>query len=768
MASQRSSRGASSPRPVGRRRGVLTLLFVALAGVGAQCPAPLPPLAWSDPPDRTGGVSPSAWITLSFTAAVRPASRNLIPLFCNGALVETTAHALAWDTLVLNPKGSLPVGADCRVLLTTEAGPTQVVFETKPAGSAFETVHDRRDRNVPLPFPDDFFLSPDASTATGLRLDAVFPDHSPAVNGVFRAMGKTLVDADGWSPIGSISVQLSAAPDPQTLPLTPEESLDPLASVGLFDLSPASVHFGERIPFELTVRSDQIDLQPPSHILVLFPGIPLSPGGRYGLVVTRRVRSLDGQPLAPSGFFAEVLEGGADDLDVVRARSSALEVLEAIEALEPVPIPRDDVALAVRLSARTLHDLADDVLALRDDVLEDAVSFTIDSVEEGAGSVAAIVHGSFRVPRWRNGAFLMRDREGRPSVSGRLDLPFVLALPRAAETGGVPIAMYQHGNPGSAESEVPESAGSFLAAEGFAVAGFTDTLNRDFGSLANQALATFSVLLATGRVPEFWSQTYAEQIAFLEVLRSLGELDLLPLGAPDGVPDLDPEAIVYEGISYGSNHGQAFLAYAPSLRAASLVVGAQRFAELVEYQDRTTPLGNPPPFTSQLPSLLPGVHMADVFMGLALYQMVSDGQDPHNHASLLLYDHPLELEGTTKRASILVLEGIGDTFTKNNTTRSLAFALGPLPHLAPQPVPVSYLPGAEGPVVANIDPGTSAAYVQFVPLGVPDVPSDPGCSFEIEGHFCAQSAREARRLRVDFYRSAIEDPVPTIGPVRFN
>jgi len=749
-------------RLVGRSRMRWTLLLAALSSLGAQCPLPLPALLASDPPDQATAVSPGEWLTLSFASAVPPESRSLVLLFCDGVAKGASVHALESDTLVVNPTGSLPSDADCSLILPTEEGPAHFGFTTAPTGSPFATVHDRRDRNVPLPFPDDFFLAPDASTATGLRLDPFFPDHSSAIAGLVGAMATTLADADGWSPLGSISVELSAAPDPASLPLTQEASLDPLSSIGLIDLTPTSLTFGERVPFKLTVRADQIEPQPVAHILVLFPGIPLSPAGTYGLVVTRRVRGLDGEPLAPSAFFTEVLEGGSADEAVLRARTSTLEVLEALEEIVPVPIPREDVALAVRLTTRTLEDLPDDILALREDVLDAGVTYEITSVEPGGGSVAALVRGTFDVPDWRNGAFLTRDASGVPSVIGTDSLEFVLALPSSALNEPAPIVMYQHGNPGSAENEVP---GNFMTSEGFAVGGFTDVLNRDFPDVATQALGIFGVLLGTGRVPEFWLQTYAEQIAFLRVLQSLGDLDVLPLEAPDGVPDLDPTSVVYEGISYGSNHGQAFLAYAPDILAASLVVGAQRLAEIVEYQDRTTPDGDDPFLTVQLPPFLPGVRPPDVFLGLSLYQMVSDLQDPQNHAALL-YRRPLDIDGTTKKASILVVEGIGDTLTKNNTTRSLAWQLGPVPHLQPVAVPVSYLPVAVGSsVVANVDAETTAAFVQFVPAGVPGVPNTPGCEFQFEGHFCAQTAPASRSLRAEFFRSAVMDPVPVIGPV---
>ena len=110
----------------------------------------------------------------------------------------------------------------------------------------------------------------------------------------------------------------------------------------------------------------------------------------------------------------------------------------------------------------------------------------------------------------------------------------------------------------------------------------------------------------------------------------------------------------------------------------------------------------------------------------------------------------------------MVVEGVADTQGPNNATRSLAWTFGPIPHLAPiwQASPI--LEQVIGPVTGNIDSETTAALYQFVPFGVPGIPHTPGCEFEPEGHFCAQSAAEAHLQRLLFLKSAVEDPVPTI------
>jgi hypothetical protein len=683
-------------------------------------------------------------------------------LTCNGLYVPHSPYPLAPDTVVVNPDGALPADTACQLGFFTEAGSAAVDFQTAPAGAPFGAVYDRRDRNVPLPFPDDYFLDPDPGTATGFRANVVVPDHDPAVFQLLGSMASTATEADGWSPIGPLAVELSAAPDPDSLPLTQEASLDPLASVGLFDLTPGSPSFGERVPFKLTIRSDVIGTQPTRHSLILFPGIRLEPLGRYGLVLTTRVLSQAGEPLARSGFFEEVLGAGTDP-EVVRARPLAEEVMGTLETLESLPIPRDDAALVARLTARSIDHFPDDLLAMREGIFAQPVSYTIESVTAQSGSVAAIVRGTFDVPDWLGmQAFFQRDANGEPLVIGTLTLDFILALPRFAETDGfAPIIMYQHGNPGSAENEVPGAAQGFLAAEGFAVGGFTDVLNRRWPVVNDQNNHIFAVLLATGRLPDYYFQIYAEQMAFLRLLQALGTLDQLPVGAPDGVTDLDPTSISYEGISNGSTHGQAFLAYAPDILAGCLVVGASRMTELLEYQDRTTPDGGDPFLMVSIPAFIPNATPPDIWMGLGLFSMVYDRQDPQNHASFI-YREPVEVGGTTKKPSILVLEGIGDTYTKNNTTRALAWLLGPIPHLAPPVEAMSYLPLGAAPIQGNVDAETTAAFVQFAPDGLPGIPPSPGCVGQPEGHFCAQVAPEAHRLRADFYRSALGAAPPVV------
>ncbi|MCP5058377.1 MAG: hypothetical protein GY937_16865 [bacterium] len=738
-----------------RRRMTLAAGLVALALTAASCNPLLPSLVASNPVEG-GTVARTAWPVLDFSAAVAKKSLGRILLTCDGNVITTTRTKLDSDTAVILPSTAMPAAAACQLRLGTTGGPTFVNFQTAAAGPAFTAVHDRRDPDQPLPFPDDFMTVPDASTATGLRPSLTLPNAPGTAISLITVLGNTTeTTSDGWSPLGHLAVQISNAVDPASVPTDRDASMNPLSTVALLDLTPGSPSFGTRVPFQLIPRNDTLPGQPISHALVLSPGIALEPLGVYGLVVTDRVLDGAGEPLGRSGFGTAVsgMFVPGEDPETTQARDLAEDVVSVAETLSPVPILRDDVVLAVRLTIRSTDQFIDDPLAMRQHVLATPPNVVITSVTADPNpDVAAIVEGTFDSSLWLSALYLQHDAQGALLTSGTKSVPFILSLPTSAAAGvPAPIIMYQHGNPGSAQGEVP-SSGRRYGGDGFAVAGFTDAINRTLPDINFQQQVIFGNVIINGAAPDFYMTTYGEQMAFVSALKSMGSLDVLPVGAPDGMPDLDPTTLTYEGISYGSTHAGAFLAYEPDIAAAGMVVGAGRLAELLEYQDRSLPTGGDPFLTVLLPGILTGVRAPDLWMTLHLFAVSYDEQDPHNHARFI-YRQPVLVDGTTQKASILVVEGIEDSFTANNATRSMARQLGGIPQLLPNAVRVSDIPEQAAPLQANIDATTTSAMAQYVPDGAA-VPPSPGCIGQFEGHFCGQSAPEAVEQRSNFYQSA--------------
>lgn len=735
-------------------------------------PVPAPALVSSSPAAGASNVARTAWLRLEFASAVAPEAQGEFRLDCSRpgedpAEVPARIHALQPSVLVVNPQADLPSDAQCALAWQGAGGTETLAFDTAPAGAPARVLYDRTQERTAVPYPDDLYTVADPAAATGLRLAV------PASGGptdVAFLLGTLLPETnrlDGFSPIAHFTLEVSDAPDLASLPRTPAESLDPLASVLLLDLSTRA-----RVPFRIDVRRDTSVIGTVSHSLLIFPSIPLTPGGRFGLVVTRRAVADAGRPLDPSAFFSAALgeAQAGEDSRVTRVRALAQEVVAAAREAA-APLEADDVALALRVSIRSTHTIPFDLLAVKSQILAAAPpTWTITRVvpeTNPASAVAAVVEGTWQVPDWRSSGFFVRSASGVPLLQQTRSVPFVLALPKAALAGPAPLTMYQHGNPGSAEGEVPSHARKSLAAAGFAVAGFTDTLNREVApgetdpaaKVAAQVFAVFLPLTQYQRIPDFWVQTNAEQLAFVRMLSTLGSLDVLPVGAPDGVPDVAPQLpLTYVGISEGANHGPGLLAYAPEIKAAALVAGGRRFTEVLIHQQAAVLL-------SQIGGFFQNMTPAEIWSALAMFQGIFDAQDEHNHARYL-YRSPFQIAGTIRRASLLLVEGIDDSLVPNHATESLAFAVGSVPQLAPVARPAPFLEQVGGPVIGNVDSQTSAALFQYVPTGIDGEDPTPGCTALApasgsEGHYCAQSAAESLYQREVFFQSALTG-VPTI------
>src|SRR5262249_4539532 len=151
----------------------------------------------------------------------------------------------------------------------------------------------------------------------GLHVTVPVPEGPSDLTNIFAALLEDTNKLDGSSQIAHFVVELSDAPDPASLPHTPADSLDPLATVGLFALDGDDA--GQRMPFRLEAREDTSVHGVVSHTLLVFPSIPLTGGERYGFVVTRRALADPSRPFAPSEFMAAALadanEGQAPEID---------------------------------------------------------------------------------------------------------------------------------------------------------------------------------------------------------------------------------------------------------------------------------------------------------------------------------------------------------------------------------------------------------------------------------------------------------------------
>lgn len=719
---------------------------------------PLPRLVTSAPGDGAVNVPTTAWLRLDFEAEpVREALAG-IALDCGEGTPTLAVESLGDGVVLVNPGGELPVEARCTLGWTGPSGAQSIGFGVAAAGAPAIVPYDREDASRIAPFPDDVFLAPDASTPTGQRLAIPTPDRPGNVVALFEPLVGVLPESlDGFSALAPIVLAVPDALDPASIPLTEAASLDPFASLGLFDLDPESPTYLQRVAFDLVIKDEPDADGAAAHVLIVFPVAPLQARGRYAFVVTRRALVDPTRPLGPSAYTTRALA-----LADHPSGAAAAALAEARPALRP-----DDLALVLRVSVRSLDRVGDDLIALREQILaQPAPTYTITKVtpeEDPDSPIAAVLEGEWDAPDFRDGDFLARDAAGRPRLLGTRPIPFTLALPRSAAIAPAPLVMYQHGNPGSAEREVPSQGRRGLGAAGFAVAGFTDIVNRELGGASGDIGAYLDIvvrdILVARRVPDILATLdAAAQLSFIQLLRSMSDLDVLPLDAPDGQPDLDSGApLAYLGVSFGSHRGTGLLPFAPEIKAATLLVGGGRVATSIVQQESDGPMPNH--LYDLITQLSRDLTRLELWVGVALMQMAADDQDWLTHASRL-YGDPYPLD-RPERASVLLIEGLGDGLVPEPSTRAAATAMG-LAQLEPAPEPVPTLTqGGPGPLAANIDAHTTGGFLQYVPKGYGTLTPSPFCEGQSEGHYCAQAA--SRQVYVRFFESALSG-VPTITP----
>lgn len=628
------------------------------------------------------------------------------------------------------------------------AGPVEVIY-----GEAHQTAL--------VPFPSDRFTVDDPTTTTRLRL-AVSPETSgdTFVAG-YPQVTKRLNELDGFSTVGGIAVAFNGPIDGAAFAGeqggTALEALDPNvfitkdSPIVLVDVDPTSPEVGRPVgllPRYFGQAKDDIFLED-EYSIVARPAVPLAPNRRYLFAVTSKLLGIDGQPVARSSGAKSLLEDEPADIYAQKVHDG-LAVLET-----SLGIKRDDIVIA---SAFTTTSQTSELDALASALRQsDAPGLTEDwTVEQSSESDGRIrFRGRYRSPE-------MRSPDGTFVVSGGLpqpqdvdqDLEVFLAFSDRNVSGPRPVVIYQHGLGGDKD-------GSWGAAErlsdlGVAVvsidspehgsrgAGATGQLESVFAffgvSTIDNGTDTPTYDFDLGKARDNFRQMTTDQIELVRFLVAQGSLDLLPVGAPDGVPDIDPSQILYLGHSFGSVQGPAVFALMPEIRHAAWNVGGDGLMLIMEDSilfgllvDNIAPFGTTPG------------QLARFF---AATQAIIDPGDPLNFAPRCLLDPP---DGARTR-SILLQQVIDDAIVPNTSTEALARAAR-LSLMDPIRA-VPGLPSMTGPSTANGPGGSTAVLTQF----------DTMNGGEPANHGELYFSPEGRDQYLEFFRTALESGVGTVFP----
>ena len=609
-------------------------------------------------------------------------------------------------------------------------------------------------------YPSDRFTVADAATKTGLRVKI---DGAATQDPLVLQFPQTIAQLDGldgFSTIGGVFASFSGpldvrgiALDPKIDPPDPTPLLDaadytrPGAPMYLVDSDPKSPERGTLIGLlpKYWGQDKDLDYATSEYTLLAQPARPLRPATRYFFVLTNALRGRSGATVTPSADTKRLLASSASPYEL--AVADGLSILK-----EKVGLTKTSVALATSFTTASATDgiFAMAARARTNAVPAQTAPWTVERPLEADGRLR--FRAEIDTPDYRSATDGVWHFDGAaPKEQKRASLELFLAFSNGTKSGKRPVVIYQHGLGG--DKDGTWGTAERLAELGCAVVGIDspehgsrapggskDPIVAISGFLGvDLAAKTFDV----AKAGDNFRQMASDQLELVRFLSSLGQLDLLPVGAPDGVPDLDVSQLLYIGHSFGSVQGATIFSIAPELTHAVWNVGGAGLTVLL----RDSPL-----FGLVLKGLRPpGTPEGSLGRFFAMIQAVVDPGDAANYARYAASEAPPGVTGWKPR-DVLLQESVPDGIVPNSSAEVLARALG---LVSQNPVTrVSGLPERTGSITGNLAGGATGVLAQFDKMDG-DTPASHGSLI-----FSA----EARAQYVAFFASGLATGHSTVPP----
>lgn len=611
-----------------------------------------------------------------------------------------------------------------------DTGPARAVFRLDADASAF----------FDLPWPTDLRRTGDGTIDV---LDFPNTGRNVFVEAYLEALTDRL---DGFATNGGVYFRFSQSVDPDSLPATPEASLESGASVVLIDLEAGALH-----PVVVSYQDCPTRFWA-AHSVALRPvyGIPLASARRYAAVVTTGVAGMEGATFERDADFESVMAGTA-----------ATDVFEPLAAgLDAVGIAPDTVLAA---TVFTTQDAISDTIAIRDWMMDEypAPELRVESVQLNAVSPRYDdIEGEYGpVPIFQDGTLPYVDEggaieltDGVPTVHGEYDARFSLAIPTSdMPEAGYPIVLYAHGTGGNYRTPLGNDAARELAQRGIAVMGVDQIHHGTRNPTASDPAFLFF------NIPNPDAARDNNRQSALDVVQQARLIDSLRLPTEvvnrDGeAVRFDPDQIYFMGHSQGGLNGPLFLGIDDSARGA--VLSAASGIIVPALIEKVEPLVIPSLVRTLLN--LPGSPWQEALAqeGFTYWHPVAtllqawvEASDTINYAHLIVRE---PREGFAPK-SVLMTEGLMDAFSPPISIEALAAAmdLPPIEPVSRQLVAHRVLGVAplSGAVSGNLADGAATG-------GLLQFPED--------GHFAIFRNETAETQVYDFLGSLVDGSAGTI------
>jgi hypothetical protein len=587
-----------------------------------------------------------------------------------------------------------------------------------------------------LPFPNDYYTSPDATMPTGRRV--AFPAAA-----LPTAVGATPLDPtpwegnDGFSP-GSVllshvpGVSLSRSRVATISDIG--DSLGPASPVVLLDTDT-----NQRWP--TWTEPDVTDHDPATQLIMIHPAQNLTEGHHY-VVALRDLRDGTGRLIVPGRSFSDVLAGHAPDASPSGSASRvtsayAHHLSEEVQTLERAGVSARGLYLSWDFTVDSTSNLTAPELAMRDRAFAQLGSgvprFTVTKVVNNPGdnhTLAREVSGTFATPSFLNkpggpdGAVLNEGADGLPGqMPGNMQVTsFSCEIPKVASPSRPGhIGIYGHGLFGSSVEVYQSWVPQFSDAYDYVFCA-TDWL----GLSGNDLSLAVSVVTNLGGFPslvDHLMQSLLDAQFLGRLMDDPAGFAANPAFQSGGRTLLDPHArLVYYGNSEGGIMGGAFTALSTDARRSVLGVPGMDYAVLLP---RSADFA---PFQASLDHAYPG--KATQKIGFDIIQMLWDRGETEGYTEQMTDGLP-----ATPPHQVLLAEAFGDHQVANVATETEARTIGAAIHEPTLGVgrsnerqPYWDLPalrtGSRGPALFVWDSGVKAAPLSDVAPGVGPDPHD--------------------------------------------
>jgi hypothetical protein len=625
----------------------------------------------------------------------------------------------------------------------------------EPAG--VEVIYAAASETDLTPYPSDRYAVADAMSATGLRVAVGKSGTRGLLGQAAAAPVVEEIDArDGFSTLGGVVVMFAgpidvagvastAGEDPATAtaPRDPAAFTEAGSPLLLVDVDPASPERGSfrGLVARYWEQPAGGDFAEDDFTLIVQPAEPLAPRRRYLFAVTDALRGRDGGPVVASPRMRALLDPAAPAPAGEEAYAPAVREAVALLAAE-TGVGAERLALATVFTTGTVHDeLVATAAAARQGAPPKLLEpWTVETPAAPDGRVR--FRAVLAAPEYRQaGDQRWKIESGAGLVQATVGLEIFVAFADATgKTPHLPV-IYGHGLGGDKDGSWGTAERlAELGAAVFAIDAPHHGSRAPAGASELGAITGFfgvdlgEASFVIGRARDNFRQMALDQLELVRLLGTLGALDLLPVGAPDGKPDLDVAQIFYIGHSFGSVLAPTAMALAPEIGPAVWNVGGAGLMTLMRDSDV---------FAIMVEAMRPpGVSDGEVARFFAVAQGIIDPGDPLSFAAGVTRAALPGVAGWKPR-DVLLQEVIADGIVPNSTSRAVARAAG-LALVEPFVERVGGLAPAKAPLSANLASGATGALSQFDRFADGSVASHGELMFDAVG----------RAQYVEFFRTA--------------